>query len=215
MFKYKLDNQKMSKNNLEKLKNLQKEYMEMQKQYMDISLKIYNHNIILDKITSTLTYKSLYTFSLKYPNAILVIENPDSKYIEENYDKLKLFKDNNEYECSIQPILNFKGIVANEKFIALYVTEKPDLDMFDVNISEAQRHFVHGKNILNISEQIKHSSNKMQLSMEHNLFGYWIDDIYFQKHNWKSIYKADKNYINVFCLHSGVDKNDIILNPHY
>lgn len=198
----------MEKNNIQKLN-------ELQKAYTNIFSEIKKHNKNAEKNISNVTYEDLYMFAIKHPNALLVIENPNSEYVDKHYENIKLHKEIDESVGSIQPLINFKGIVANDNIIALYVTEKPDLEMFDVEYVRQHTHYVHGKNILKIAEKIKLCINKINIKMKDTLCGYWVDDLYFEKYNWKSVYKLNQKYVNVFNIYKGNDFKELILDPHY
>jgi len=193
-------------------------FCKLKNEYLKICNKVdvhnRTHNAEDHEFITKVNYAELYQVAKRYPSAKLIIEVPNQQYLSENSNSIKyLFS--LDPEKTIQPMIPFKGIVANEYIIVLYVTECPDFKNFNNEEIKKHDHYSDGSNIVRGYEKLNKCDKVMNQCFDANIWGYWVEDFYFEKGGWKSVYNGDKNFVNVFSIYRGNTLYDAILDPHY
>jgi hypothetical protein len=194
------------------------EFCKLKESYLDICHQIEKHNRTHNQEShvdiTKVNYKDLYEMAHKHPNAMLIMETPNQECIATISDNLKYLFSSDPH-MDIQPMIPFQGMIANDKVIVLYATECPDLDFFDYDEIKKYDNYENGISIVKKYDKIKNSNSMSTSDLEADLWGYWIEDFYFEKNNWKSLHTGNKQFVNVFTTHKGNTSFDLILNPHY
>jgi hypothetical protein len=191
-------------------------FFDERKKYHESLHKIYEHNTIFGRTQpeqKILTIKDLLEHSIKYPKALIVFENPKEDQLRTMMADTKFYFDK-ELEFNIQPIFLFKHIVSDENFIVLYNHKKPDLKNINENKNDSinkNDFYINGKKFIESEKEREGYGYHTDLV----IFGYWVDDFYFEKNNWDSCFNSDNNYLHTYCSHKGNDNLTYILNPHY
>lgn len=186
-----------------------------QSEFSKIAHEIDRHNILQSrKELENFTYKELIPFCKKYPDALIVIQIPIRNTLTKMNDKLKYYF-SLESHITIQPMIPYKGVVANDQVIALYVESKPDLNNFNIDELRIFKDYKKGKDILNHYEKTKEDIIFPSFELDAEIYAYWIDDYYFEKYNWKSLHNDNSQYVSVFNTYRGNRSSEVIFDSHY
>ena len=189
-------------------------FLDVQKRYLEAAGQIEAHNMAQRRDdVSSIDVNELISHCKKYPDALIAMETPNQKSLSNIADKLKYLFSYYPYK-NVQPMVPYSGIISNEQLIVLYVDSEPMLSNFDMNEVQRFCEYTRGRDILKRHEDDNEEIIPL-LESNAKVWGYWIDDVYFNKHGWKSLYTVDRQFVSVFASYVGNSSFELILDPHY
>lgn len=189
-------------------------FLDVQKRYLEAAGQIESHNMAQRRDdVSSICVNEFISHCKRYPDALIVMETPSQKALSRIADKLKYLFSHYPYK-NVQPMVPYSGIISNEQLIVLYVDSEPMFSNFDMNEAQRFYEYTKGKDILKRYEK---DNEEIIPTLESNatVWGYWINDVYFNKHGWKSLYTVDRQFVSVFASYVGNSSFELILDPHY